>query len=647
MRNSDTQMNPAGQDRGITWRALIIGFILIPINSYWIARALMVWSASPTYISMFYNVIFCIMTLTLLNFAAKGISRRYALSQGELLTVYALLGVSSAVAGQDQIGMLIVKLGHPFWYATPENGWQELFWRYIPSWLSVSDKGVLTGYYKGDSSIYNASNIRAWVAPVLWWSAFIFVSLTIMFCINIIVRRRWSEEEKLSYPITQLPLEMTRAGGSSAFFKNRLLWLGFGIAGTINMLNSMSFFFPSVPSIPIRSFNLGSYITDKPWNAIGSMPIHFNPFVIGFTYFMPLDLSFSYWIFYLIWKAENVVGSVLGVRSMFWFPYVREQKSGAIFALAVILIWTSRRHLAQVFRSAFGEKKTADTEPITYRTALLIIIFGFLFLTLFCLRTGMSLWVILPYLIIYYALSTVITRMRSQLGPPMNELNRVGPTHMMEWAFGTRRLGAQNLTMISYLWFLNRSHTCHPMPYQMEGIRVAERAGFYNRRFIIAMVAASAVGVIGAFWCYLQIFYKEGAETGMSFFALYSGKNAFGDYLQQWLTYPSNTEVISLSFMGVGAAFTFVLMFMKTRFLWWSLHPIAYPLAGDYRMGSMWFGIFLSWLAKGMILKHGGLRSYRKAIPFFIGLILGEFMIGGFWNIVSVVLDVPVYRFWT
>jgi len=635
------------QYRNTTWRAIIIAFVLIPVNSYWIARALMVWAASPTYISMFYNVIFCITALTFLNFAVKGIWKRFALSQAELLTIYALLGVPSAVAGQDQIGMLIVKLGHPHWFATPENAWEDLFLKHIPSWLSVSDKRILRGYYEGDSSIYVASNITAWIKPVLWWSAFIFVSLFIMLCINVIVRKRWSEEEKLTYPITQMPLEMTRNGGSGSFFGNRLLWIGFAIAGGINMLNSLSFFYPALPNIPVRSFDLGRYLTEKPWSAIGWMPIHFNPFVVGFAYFMPLDLSFSYWIFYLIWKAENVVGSVMGVRSMFWFPYVREQKSGAIIALAVILIWTSRRHLARVFRSAFAKEAKTDSEPIKYRTALLGIIFGLFFLTMFCYRAGMSLWVIIPYLVIYYIVSMVITRMRSQLGPPMNELNRVGPTHIMEWTFGTRRLGARNLTIISYLWFLNRSHTCHPMPYQMEGIRVVERAGVYNRRFLMAFVVAFAVGTLSAFWAYLHIFYKEGAESGMSFFALYSGRNAFADYLQQWLTYPSGTERMSLSFMGVGMVVTFFLMAMKTRFLWWPLHPIAYPLAGDYRMNSMWFGIFLSWLAKSTILKYGGLKSYRKAIPFFIGLILGEFMIGGFWNIVSVVFNVPVYRFWT
>jgi len=40
------------------------------------------------------------------------------------------------------------------------------------------------------------------------------------------------------------------------------------------------------------------------------------------------------------------------------------------------------------------------------------------------------------------------------------------------------------------------------------------------------------------------------------------------------------------------------------------------------------------------------LKSYRNALPFFIGLILGEFMIGGSWSIIGIIFGVPVYVFW-
>ena len=41
-------------------------------------------------------------------------------------------------------------------------------------------------------------------------------------CFNSIQRLQWSERERLSYPIAQLPIEMT----TPRFFSKRLLWLG-------------------------------------------------------------------------------------------------------------------------------------------------------------------------------------------------------------------------------------------------------------------------------------------------------------------------------------------------------------------------------------------------------------------------------------
>jgi hypothetical protein len=460
------------------------------------------------------------------------------------------------------------------------------------------------------------------------------------------MRKRWTENEKLSYPIIQLPLEMTKAGGASGFFRSKLLWIGFAIAGGVNMLNSLHFFYPSIPSIPIRSINIGQYFTEKPLNAIGWTPIHFYPFLIGLGYFIPLDLSFSYWFFYLFWKVQQIIGSVLGMRSLPGFPYHYEQVYGALMGLIIILFWTARKYIFRMLKSAIRGQAADDDEPIRYRTALLGIISGMLLLTLFSYKAGMSLWVIFVFFVIYFGISTVITRMRAQLGPPLHELNYGGPIHVMIWTLGTRRLGATNLTMFSYYWFFNRSYTCHPMPHQLEGFKLAERSGMDSRRLLFAMMIAVAVGIPAAFWAYLNMFYVEGAASGLGWHALGSGHYTFGNNLQNWLTNISRTDSVSVSFMGVGMAFTFFLMVMRTRFLWWNLHPIAYPLARDYNMNRMWFAIFTSWVIKRMILKHGGLKSYRKGVPFFIGLILGEFMVGGSWSIIGMVFGIPVYVFW-
>jgi len=33
-------------------------------------------------------------------------------------------------------------------------------------------------------------------------------------------------------------------------------------------------------------------------------------------------------------------------------------------------------------------------------------------------------------------------------------------------------------------------------------------------------------------------------------------------------------------------------------------------------------------------------------VPFFIGLILGDFIVGALWNLYGIVMEVQVYRFW-
>ena len=96
--------------KGVTWRAVVIGLVLIPPNSYWIAQRSIVWGGSPTYMSIFYNVVFCVTLLTLLNLLFKRFSERFALTQGELLTVYVILCMGAAVAGLDMVGMLESKM---------------------------------------------------------------------------------------------------------------------------------------------------------------------------------------------------------------------------------------------------------------------------------------------------------------------------------------------------------------------------------------------------------------------------------------------------------------------------------------------------------------------------------------------------------
>ena len=349
----------------------------------------------------------------ILNIALKRISPKNALKQGELLTVYIMLAIASSISGHDALISLPSALGHAFWFATPENEWKELFWQYIPSWLAVDDISVLRDYYQGESNLYHSNYVTKWLVPILWWSLFYFVILYVMLCINVIFRKQWTEVEKLSYPIIQLPLEMTDSD-KGKLFKNRLMWIAFSIASLIDLVNGLHYIIPSIPEIKVKQFDISYLFNEKPWNAIGWTPISFYPFAIGLCFFAPLDLLFSAWVFYLFGKAQRILGSVIGIQKIQGFPYYDQQVFGAAFGIFVVILWTNRKHLWQAIKISLRISKIDDLkEPIRYRSAILGIIFGMLFILLFCIRAGMSAWVVPIYFFIYYMLWTTITRIRA------------------------------------------------------------------------------------------------------------------------------------------------------------------------------------------------------------------------------------------
>jgi hypothetical protein len=83
------------------------------------------------------------------------------------------------------------------------------------------------------------------------------------------------------------------------------------------------------------------------------------------------------------------------------------------------------------------------------------------------------------------------------------------------------------------------------------------------------------------------------------------------------------------------------------KFFWWPFHPAAYAaVSGSWAVSYIWFSLWLAWAAKLIFLKYGGLNTHRKAIPFFLGLILGQFVVGSIWTILGVLFRIPTYGIW-
>ena len=147
-------------------RALILGVLLILVNVYWLTVTNELWyGLHMTLASLFFNAVFTLVVLVCINFLLQKYVPAIALSRQELLVIYVMVVMASTIAEYALIAELMGSLTYPFWFATPENEYAELFHRYIPSWLTVSDMDILRGYFRGESSLYWIENIRAWIVP--------------------------------------------------------------------------------------------------------------------------------------------------------------------------------------------------------------------------------------------------------------------------------------------------------------------------------------------------------------------------------------------------------------------------------------------------------------------------------------------------
>jgi hypothetical protein len=60
----------------------------------------------------------------------------------------------------------------------------------------------------------------------------------------------------------------------------------------------------------------------------------------------------------------------------------------------------------------------------------------------------------------------------------------------------------------------------------------------------------------------------------------------------------------------------------------------------------LWLCMLISSTAKWIVFKAGGWRSYRRLVPFFLGLVLGDFTMGSIWTLIGIALGIRTHDFW-
>jgi hypothetical protein len=608
---------------------VLIGLALTPLNVFFLVHATWTVGGFTGSESLFVNTVGVVFMLAVLNIVLRKRAPHLAFSAGEILTIYLMLGISTGLVSSvwDLGGSLAATITYPFWFSTPENKWSDLLWPALPTRLTVQNHDILEGFYAGRSNPYAWEVIRAWARPALWWASLMGAIMWVCLCLNSILRRRWADEEKLPFPIAVPPVQM--ADERSGLLRNKVFWIAVAFSGGLGVWNTISSVVPTLPGIPL-GFDYTSFVENRhPWDFIRYRGLEWGPWSIGLCYLMPLDLAFSLFVFDLFWTAEYVASGYFGWSTSPWggFPYGEQQTAGGFMALLIGVLWLDRRYLLQVLRKVLGLRsaiREETGEAFSYRTAVAGAIVGTAYLWWFFSTSGMPTWTIAAFIGIYFMMSMVISRLRAQLGPPTHQLYGAMPNWVLPTLAGTRALGARTLGMFTALRPYLQEQRNNPTPLQLEGLKMAENNRMERRRIAVVMAAVVPLTILCYFWASIHFGYHRGVGTGQTHVWQLAVARWGAQGLDTDLRYPSDTNVSGTMAMGFGLALTLALTFLKLRFQWWPLHPVAFPIAIASTIQSMTLAIFGTWLFKALLLRYGGLRAHRAVLPFFLGLLAGQ-----------------------
>ena len=394
-----------GMDKpGVTFRALLIGSLMalfiglvLPYTNMIIKGSLLAHNLNtPAALFVFF------IYVGIVNVILGIIRRQYALSPPELAVVYIMAMLATAIPTIGFSEYLLPIVAGIYYYASPENKWEEIIHPYVPKWIAPQDPEAIRYFYEGlPEGLSVPWNV--WIEPILYWCLFIIASYWVSICLMVIVRRQWIENEKLLYPLVQVPLEMMRdeeRGGSNSekrswvkpFFKNPVMWIGFSIPFLLGSYSALYNYFPFIPGM--SQFSDQGILTGQFtfFRNTTVLIVMFNLGLVGFAYLLSRDVALGLWLFFLVSNIERGVFNILGIQSAEKLsrfanssgPYLAHQAMGAMIVLVLSGLWMGRSHLKGVFSKAFkGDEAVDDRDEIlSYRTAVWGLLVGLLIISM-------------------------------------------------------------------------------------------------------------------------------------------------------------------------------------------------------------------------------------------------------------------------
>ncbi len=651
------QKESAAYRSALSPRAIVVGLCMVAVTCVLVCYAeLVVAKIQIGFLQLPPVLVGMLVLLLLARNVLTRWSARLGLAPHEMFSIYVMMLLASMIASRGLLQKLIPLLVVPNYYATPENLWQSLFFGYIKKWAVPWDPSggpkqpEAVGFY---ASLQPGQQLpwQAWLGPLAAWGLFVALIFMAYLCLAVLLRRQWVDNEKLSFPLVQLPLEMIRpSGADGGFMANRVTWFGFAVPLIVFGFNGLHQWYPSVPEI-VTDINLNNLAITPPWNAMLFFHMFISFAAIGFFYLLPTDLLFSLWFFFLLTRGADVIGASLGyqpeIMPMYGcLAFIGYQIIGCYVVMVGYMAWAARPHIARVWRAAFGFGASEDDELLSYRAALWGLIASLLLAAGWLWALGMAYWLALFELaVLLFIIAVVMARSTCESGMLMTETS-FRPIDLYRMVGDVRNLGGANITCLAFLdvmWMRDQRGLI--LTGFLDSMKFADGVRVRRRSVLGVIIIGVCAAVLIAGYLHIALPYNLGAVQMYEY--VYAGNpvwtfNDAATVLNR--NRPPLPWLYTLNFL-IGIVVTLGIVIARSRTLWFPIHPLGYALCGTWTMMVFWFPCFVAWLAKVVILRYGGMRMYSRARPFFLGMVLGEFTMAVIWTAPSLFWRTPTPAF--
>ena len=610
----------------ITLRALILGTLTIAAMFYYIIQVAERLGLGSYVHSQYPMAAFIPFVLWLfVNVALKHLWPNLALRRGELLTIFVMTWVVGTIPQLGWMDYWLAILALPSYNATPENQYAELLFDYLP-WHVFPDTSprVLNPFWLG---LPEGMDIpwKGWVRPLLQWLGVSLALVIFGFCLIALFQRHWVEAEKLTFPLAQMPLDLTRGFDGPRclpdLFRTPLFWMGFAAVFVPMLYNIGTYFNPGLPAIEL--YLKYHYIEFGPG---AGLLFRVVPLVLALTYLCPVDILGSLWVFHLlavlkVSLMERVGFSVGGAGQAVSGGFIIYMESyGATIFLALWSFWLGRQHLRRVWhqvRTGAGDPR----EVAHYRLVLAGLVLSAIYVVYWLVGLGMSLTLALGSFVLMTLVYFVIAKLVAATG--FTYLLPRG-VDMKGQTFITVLIGSAYLPardMVAYKLFTSKAFFGYQQVPAWPALTHLLRIFSLRQqpRWVSAVVfVAFPVGFLVAAWAAIDLAYDEGGAVFLS----HKGDRAYNDMVHNM----HNPRFPDLGYWGIWFSGFFeaaAIAFMRGRFHWFPLHPIGPAFQNTHGIQFYWFSLFLVWLVKVTLLHYGGVKAFRAGKPFFYGLGIG------------------------